>query len=68
MVKSDYKIAPIAQWIERCPPEAETRVRITVGAPGNYGNRLSLSSGGFYLFDKINEKRLSEKIEYIKND
>ena len=25
--------APIAQWIERCPPEAKTRVRIAVGVP-----------------------------------
>ena len=24
--------APIAQWIERCPPEAKTRVRVAVGA------------------------------------
>ena len=24
-------IAPIAQWIERCPPEAKTRVRVAVG-------------------------------------
>lgn len=23
--------APIAQWIERCPPEAEARVRVAVG-------------------------------------
>jgi hypothetical protein len=26
-------IAPIAQWIERCPPEAKTRVRVAVGVP-----------------------------------
>ena len=25
-------VAPIAQWIERCPPEAKTRVRVAVGA------------------------------------
>lgn len=24
--------APIAQWIERCPPEAEAQVRVLVGA------------------------------------
>lgn len=25
------RYAPIAQWIERCPPEAKTRVRVAVG-------------------------------------
>jgi hypothetical protein len=25
--------APIAQWIERCPPEAETCVRVALGVP-----------------------------------
>ncbi len=25
--------APIAQWIERCPPEAEAQVRVLLGVP-----------------------------------
>ncbi len=34
MVKSkpNSLTAPIAQWIERCPPEAKTHVRVAVGA------------------------------------
>ena len=27
------QVAPVAQWIERCPPEAEIGVRIAAGAP-----------------------------------
>ena len=30
---ADGAPAPIAQWIERCPPEAKTRVRVAVGVP-----------------------------------
>ena len=41
-------LAPIAQWIERRPPEPKTRVRVAVGVP-NENSRLRILSSGFWL-------------------
>ena len=45
MVKSwELQNAPIAQWIERCPPEAEARVRVAVGVPNETHPELLTAS------------------------
>ncbi len=47
---------PIAQWIERCPPEAEAQVRVLVGTL-----EVAAKFGAAFLFPWPEKKHLHDQ-------